>query len=245
MLFDLRGRGRRRTVQVIYASLAILLGGGLVLFGIGGDVSGGLWDGLFGDGRSNSASQVQEDEAKDAREAVKKDPQDARSWAVLADREYRLAGVSKGFNPETGEFKGESRERLLAAEKAWDRHVQLAGDKPNLNAAGIARQMFSEFGLNKPEKAVQAQEILIEGNPNAGFGDYAQLAAFAYQANQTRKGDLAARKAIELAPKDQKSDVKQSIEAIKAQQASAAAQAATGGASPGATPPPAPNPEGE
>ena len=34
MLFDLRGRGRRRTVQVIYLSLAILMGGGLVLFGI-------------------------------------------------------------------------------------------------------------------------------------------------------------------------------------------------------------------
>ena len=32
MLFDLRGRGRRRTVQAVYLSLALLLGGGLVLF---------------------------------------------------------------------------------------------------------------------------------------------------------------------------------------------------------------------
>ena len=39
MLFDLRGRGRRRTVQVIYIGLAILMVGGLLLFGIGG---GGL-----------------------------------------------------------------------------------------------------------------------------------------------------------------------------------------------------------
>ena len=46
MLFDLRGRGRRRTVQTIYLTLAILLGGGLVLFGIGGSVSGGLFDAL-------------------------------------------------------------------------------------------------------------------------------------------------------------------------------------------------------
>ena len=44
MLFDLRGRGRRRTVQVIYLSLAILMGGGLVLFGIGSSSSGGLFD---------------------------------------------------------------------------------------------------------------------------------------------------------------------------------------------------------
>ena len=27
MLFDLRGRGRRRTVQAIYLSLALLMGG--------------------------------------------------------------------------------------------------------------------------------------------------------------------------------------------------------------------------
>ena len=46
MLFDLRGRGRRRTVQAVYLTLAILLGGGLVLFGVGGNVSGGLLDAL-------------------------------------------------------------------------------------------------------------------------------------------------------------------------------------------------------
>ena len=39
MLFDLRGR-RRRAVQATYLILAVLMGGGLVLFGIGGDVSG-------------------------------------------------------------------------------------------------------------------------------------------------------------------------------------------------------------
>ena len=44
MLFDLRGAGRRTTIKIVYLSLAILMGGGLVLFGIGGDVSGGLFD---------------------------------------------------------------------------------------------------------------------------------------------------------------------------------------------------------
>ena len=48
MLFDLRGRGRRNTIKVIYIMLAFLMGGGLVLFGIGGNTSGGLVDAITG-----------------------------------------------------------------------------------------------------------------------------------------------------------------------------------------------------
>ena len=48
MLFDLRGSGRRRTVKIVYITLAFLMGGGLVLFGIGGGggISGGLVDAI-------------------------------------------------------------------------------------------------------------------------------------------------------------------------------------------------------
>src|SRR5215218_4479098 len=49
MLFDLRGR-RRRAVQATYLTLALLMGGGLVFFGIGGSVSGGLLDAFKGGG---------------------------------------------------------------------------------------------------------------------------------------------------------------------------------------------------
>src|ERR687890_339893 len=52
MLFDLRGAGRRTTVKVVYLTLAVLMGGGLVLFGIGGDVSGGLVDAITNPRRS-------------------------------------------------------------------------------------------------------------------------------------------------------------------------------------------------
>src|SRR4051794_41952066 len=50
MLFDLRARGRRRAIKVIYLFLAILMGGGLVFFGIGGNTSGGLFDAFKGNG---------------------------------------------------------------------------------------------------------------------------------------------------------------------------------------------------
>src|SRR3954453_12009913 len=57
MLFDLRGR-RRRAVQVTYLMLALLMGGGLVLFGVGGDVSGGLLDAFKGGGGSSGNSAL-------------------------------------------------------------------------------------------------------------------------------------------------------------------------------------------
>src|ERR671914_482748 len=59
MLFDLQGK-RRRVVQATYLTLAVLMGGGLVLFGIGGDVSGGLFDAFSdrqGGGGSNTLAE--------------------------------------------------------------------------------------------------------------------------------------------------------------------------------------------
>src|SRR4051794_41673704 len=48
MLFDLQGK-RRRVVQATYLILAILMGGGLILFGVGsGNISGGLFDAITG-----------------------------------------------------------------------------------------------------------------------------------------------------------------------------------------------------
>src|SRR3954471_2355136 len=56
MLFDLRGR-RRRAVQATYLALAVLMGGGLVFFGIGGDVSGGLLDAFKGGGGGSTGNK--------------------------------------------------------------------------------------------------------------------------------------------------------------------------------------------
>src|SRR3712207_6390753 len=103
MLFDLRGRGRRRTVQVIYLGLALLLGGGLVLFGIGGDVQGGLFD-AFRDNQGNATEQL-EKRVDDAEARTNANPRDPRAWATLASAEYQLAGSSEGVgaNEQTGE----------------------------------------------------------------------------------------------------------------------------------------------
>src|SRR5918998_6160796 len=100
MLFDLRGRGRRRTVQVIYLTLAILLGGGLVLFGIGGDVQGGLVDAITGNSGGSDNSAL-EDEVEEAEERVRANRQDAAAWAALAQAKVNLAGVTEGYDEST------------------------------------------------------------------------------------------------------------------------------------------------
>ena len=62
MLFDLRGRGRRRTVRVIYIGLALLIGIGLVGFGVGGGFGGGgivsSLNGHEGSGGVSYSSQI-------------------------------------------------------------------------------------------------------------------------------------------------------------------------------------------
>ena len=234
MLFDLRARGRRRVVKVVYLTLALLLGGGLVLFGIGGDVQGGLFD-AFNENSGSATGQIEERVEK-AEERVRKNPRDAAGYAVLAESRYQLAGASKGFDETTGEFTGKSRDMLVKAEQAYDRHVQLAGDKPNVDLAGTMVNAFDALG--KPEKAVTALELVLDNNPNPGFGDYARLANYAYLADQTRKGDLAGERALELVPKDQRKDLKASLDQVKAQAAQQAAQgAASGGTAAPATPP--------
>jgi hypothetical protein len=231
MLFDLRGRGRRRVVKVIYLGLALLLGGGLVLFGIGGDVQGGLFD-AFNENSTSASKAIEKDRDK-AAEAANADPNNPALWAVLAEREYQLAGQSKGYNPNATEpeqqFTGASKRHLEAAKRAWERHLKLAGnDRVNTDTAAIMRNALVSLGDDGG--AVRAQELIIDDLPKPAYGDYAQLAALAYGAGQTRKGDLAADRAVELAPKEERENVKTALEQSKTQAAGAA-----GGATP-ATP---------
>jgi hypothetical protein len=100
MLFDLRGRGRRRTIQAIYLSLAILMGGGLVLFGIGGNTSGGLVDAINGGGGGGGQSA---DEAFNKRvDALERraqvNPRDAAAWAGLAKLHFQVASTGENYN---------------------------------------------------------------------------------------------------------------------------------------------------
>src|ERR687894_623758 len=100
MLFDLRGRGRRRTVKIVYVTLALLLGGGLVLFGIGGEVSGGLVDAITGsNGGGGDGTDRQREREEQAAARTRTNPEDAAAWAELARARFSLANVGDNFDP--------------------------------------------------------------------------------------------------------------------------------------------------
>jgi hypothetical protein len=70
--------------------------------------------------------------------------------------------------------------------------------------------------LEQLDKATVAQEVVAEARDDAP-GPYSQLAVLAYQAGQTRKGDLAAKKAISLTDKDLRESLKADLESAKQQ----------------------------
>jgi hypothetical protein len=231
MLFDLRGAGRRRTVQAIYLALAILMGGGLVLFGVGGNVGGGLFDALNSNGSSSSNSF--EKRVKGFEKRVQVNPRDAHSWSELARARFQDASSGAGFDQTQGTFTDKGKQKLRGAEQAWDRYLALNPKQPDPQVANIMVQVFGPGGLNELDKATSAMEVVVNARPKS-YALYAQLAQLAYLAGQTRKGDLAAGKATDLAPKDQKATVKDTLAQAKTQAAQQQIQQATGG---GATAP--------
>lgn len=215
MLFDLKGR-RRRVVQGIYLSLAILMGGGLVLFGIGGEVQGGLFD-AFSGGERDTASQA-ETELEQANQALAQDPRDTEALAEKVRAAYQLA--NDNVDAQTGEPTAASRDYLEDASEAWQAYLEEkpqapspgeppspTGKQPDPRLASLMVQVYDSARLDDPEAAAEAAELVALGTPTVGA--YLRLTQYAAAAGQTRTADLAAREAVELAEGPQRKTVEQ------------------------------------
>ncbi len=148
MLFDLRGRGRRRTVQVIYLSLAILMGGGLVLFGIGGATPGGLVDAVSGNG-SGGGSDIYAQRVKTYTKQTTLDPKNALAWAALTKAQVQQASVI-GYDQANRHVhrqgrRGAAQGRGVVAEVPRRQH-----EKPDDTVASL---MVAAYGSSGPEPA--------------------------------------------------------------------------------------------
>jgi tetratricopeptide (TPR) repeat protein len=234
MLFDLRGRGRRRTVQAIYLGLAILIGLGLVGFGVGGGLGGG---GLFTAlGKEGSGSGIYEKELASAQKRIKADPREAAAWAALAEAKLHQAGNGEYFDQATSKYTSKGLELLHQISEAWNRYLVLNPKNPSSSLANHMVGVYGEEALDEPANAVSALQILIATRP-ASAQLYASLAKYSYKANNTRQGDLATSKALSLAPASSRPQLKQALEAIKANPtgSSSAGVSGAGAASAGST----------
>lgn len=212
MLFDLTGK-RRRLVQVVYATLAILMGGSLVLFGIGSDAPGGILDalGLSDGGQSNGTSDYEE-EIEDAEERLEQDPTDERALLDLARYRF-LAGTQELGQPDeqTGavDVTSEARDEFAQAKEAWDRYLE---QKPRRPDAGVATSIAQasdilfrdaltrgdpRAALSEAEDAADAYRVAAEASGEAP--DYGGLATYLYLSGEDAAAERAADRAIELA----------------------------------------------
>ena len=208
MLFDLKGR-RRRVVQATYLMLAVLMGGGLVFFGIGGDVSGGLFD-AFSD-RSSSGNSIVEDRIDENEKKLETNPKNQAALKQLAQDWYLLA--NEEADPNTRQFTDEGKERLTEADEAWQRYLDLDPKKPDAALASIMINAYGPSGLNQAADAADAAEIITAANPRDAQA-FLQLAQYAALAGEQRNADLAGQKAIDLAPKNQRNRVRQIVKQI-------------------------------
>ena len=224
MLFDLRGRGRRRTVQVIYLGLAILMGGGLVLFGIGSSSSGGLFDAFSNNKGSGSNALEAVDKRIDAQlTRTRANPKNADAFAQLAILRFQRAGVD-GL-AQDGSYTEDGKRRLGLAADAWEKHLALEPKQPNLRAANLMVQAYQ--GLDELTKAVRAKQIVTAAEKNPTSNQFQQLAALAFQAGDNRVGDLAATRALDLAEPSERKALRTALQTFKSQVAAQQAQQAT------------------
>jgi ElaB/YqjD/DUF883 family membrane-anchored ribosome-binding protein len=231
MLFDLKGK-RRRTVQGVYLMLAVLMGVGLVAFGIGSGVNGGLSDLFSGGGGSNKGDEIIQKKIDTAEKLLEANPANSAALAEVIRGHYQLATARA--NPDTGQFTKDASDDLAQAAAAWERYVKANPKKPDLGLARVIVQAYSGLAQLSGEQsattrywtgAANATELIAADKPSPT--NYIALVQYATLAGQTRKADLAGKKAVSLAPKAQRKAVEQQVAAAKS---AGATQAGGGGA---------------
>jgi predicted Zn-dependent protease len=223
MLFDLRSRGRRRTVQAVYLGLALLMGGGLVLFGVGTGSGGGILDAFTGGGSSGAAKQAVSQQEKAALKATSLRPNDPQAWASVVQARYQSAGQGSDYNPNTGTYTAAGIKELRAATQAWQRYEQLT-PHPSPDLALLAARAYDATGDYANE--ARTWELVTAANPTTATY-YEYLAVAAYKAKEIRKGDLAAAKAVSLTPKLQQSQLQQQLKQLKSSLVTSTTQTST------------------
>ena len=177
-------------IQVIYAGLAILLGGGLVLFGIGnGSISGGLVDALKGNGGGGGF----EKQISRAEQRVTTNPEDRSALLTLARLHFQAANSGTNVDQNTGVYSRDGVTELEQAVSAWEKYLEdEARDAEHGNGpAGRAGYMRSSRTTRPPPRPSESSRSI-----GPAWGALTQLATYLYYAGKFGQGDQVAARAL-------------------------------------------------
>ena len=219
MLFDLRARGRRRTVQIVYLGLAVLFLLGFVGFGVGvGGGGGGIFNALTENGGSSSANFAGKVEA--AQKRTQQHPTDPTAWAALIEAQFHQASepeyfrAAAGGTTETEAYTAKGKALLAKIANSWNTYLKLEAHHPSAELSRKMAGAFSEQGLAQPTAEMRALQIAVSsGAPSALL--YRTLAEAAYKAGNLKVGDAATRKTVSLSPAASRKEVKKYLAELK------------------------------
>jgi hypothetical protein len=215
MLFDLKSGKRRRVIQVIFGGLAFLFFISFVGFGIGSDVSGGIFDAIGLGGGDGGSSPQYEEQIEDAEAALETNPKDANAYADLIAAYFGSAQTGITIDEATGQrtISAEANSDLQRAAQAWDDYMATKPQRVEVTTAGNAVQVFTL--LNDPQGAAEAQAVVADDQRTAAA--YAQLALYLYADGQIEEGDAAGEKAVDAADASTRKQVQKTVDAYREQ----------------------------
>lgn len=214
MLFDLQGR-RKRLIRVIYVLLAVSFLGGFLFFGVGtgGNSlfdSGSFLDVLGGGGGSGSGGQIKKYEKR-----VSQNPNDQKSYEQLITIQFQIARSPKNYNQQTGQPTKDGVKELSKLAQYYESYLKTRPKPKRVPTAVALAAVQSYVGLGRFGKAADAQSGVVDSKPTSN--NFYQLALLAYQAGQSRRGDLAGQQAVARAPKSHRKQVKKQLAQVKKQ----------------------------
>lgn len=233
MLFDLQSGKRRRVVQVVFGALALLFAVSFVGFGIGGDVSGGIFDAIgLGDGSSSSSTPQYEDQIDSANQTLETDPKNERALLDLVQYHYLTAAGTEGGvqrDEQTGIalVSTDAENELDQSVDAWERYLAAKPDRVSVEGATNAFQaenlLFQAAlgngdagaALAAAEASAKAQQFVADQRGTAS--DYGTLATYLYYTGQVKQGDAAAEQAVKASEPASREQIEKAMKATAEQ----------------------------
>lgn len=223
MLFDIRGR-RKHVIRVVYAILALLMGGSLFL--VVGPVN---LASLIGNS-NNASSETQklfQERAERIEKELRKNPNDEAKELALIRTRLQAGQAIASADQNQGQAPGaEAREEFEAATTAWDAYEKQAGAEASPTVAQLVAQAWVflaetsaadfEAAFESLEEAGRVQKVYAKAKPSAS--SYTTLALYQLIIGNFKEGNASGKEAEKLATsKQQRKEVEKALKGARKQ----------------------------